>query len=101
LPVDALPTYAEALDVPQLEPCTGRPSNEGMPSGPMRELLFGGNSQGTITYLVVEDRREVGHVGDVAPCAARGRSGTHTTTPSRRPCNSRSSPRARFPGRAG
>jgi hypothetical protein len=59
LPVEALPFYAEALEMLQLVPFNGRPYNEDLPDGPMRELVFGAISQGTITYLILDDQREV------------------------------------------
>jgi hypothetical protein len=43
----------------ELVPRNGRPYNAEMPDGPMRELLFGDGGQGTITYLVLEQQREV------------------------------------------
>jgi hypothetical protein len=59
LPVAALRCYADAVGVLELIPRNGRPYNAEMPDGPMRELLFGDGGQGTITYLVLEQQREV------------------------------------------
>ena len=36
-----------------------RPYNEDLPDGPMRELIFGPNSEAAVTYLIVEHSREV------------------------------------------
>ncbi|WP_216212631.1 hypothetical protein [Amycolatopsis aidingensis] len=59
LPDDALPAFAEALAVLELTPGNGRPYNAELPDGPMRELVFGQDAQGTVTYLVLEEQREV------------------------------------------
>ena len=58
LPVEALPFYAEALEVLHLVPLNGVPTTMLCWDGPMRELVFGANGQGTVTYLVLEDQRE-------------------------------------------
>lgn len=47
------------LGVLELVPQNGRPYNDDKPGGPMRELMFGDRGQGTITYLVLEQQREV------------------------------------------
>lgn len=44
-------------------PQSGRPYNEDLPDGPMRELIFGTNGEAVITYLIVE--RIVEHVHEV------------------------------------
>lgn len=59
LPLEALPHYADALDVLELVPGNGRPYNDDKPDGPMRELVFGATGEGTLTYLILEDQREV------------------------------------------
>ena len=59
LPVDALPAYAEALTVLEIAPVNGRPYNADHPERPMRELVFGANGEGTITYLLLDQAREV------------------------------------------
>lgn len=59
LPAVALRAYAEALDVLEVAPWNGRPYNEATPDGLMRELVFGGHGEGTVTYLILEDQREV------------------------------------------
>lgn len=59
LPTDALPFYAEVLDVLELAPSGGRPYNDDKPDGPMRELVFGATGEGTVTYLLLEQQREV------------------------------------------
>lgn len=57
LPIEALPGYAEVLDVLELAPWNGRPYNKKKPDVPMRELVFGAHGEGTVTYMVLE--REV------------------------------------------
>jgi hypothetical protein len=59
LPIEALPGYAQVLDVLELAPWNGRPYNKEQPDVPMRELVFGTHSEGTVTYLVLEREREV------------------------------------------
>ncbi len=59
LDVAVLPAYAEALGVLELVPGNGRPYNEDRPDGPTRELMFGAGGNGMITYLILEDQREV------------------------------------------
>ena len=50
LPKEALKHYAEALSVIELAPGSGRPYNADHPERPMRELVFGANGEGTVTY---------------------------------------------------
>jgi hypothetical protein len=59
LPVTALKYCADAIGVLELVPLNGRPYNDELPDGPMRELVFGDGGQGTVTYLVLEQQREV------------------------------------------
>ena len=59
LPAEALPEYAEILDVLELEPWNGRPYNKEQPDVPMWELVFGAHGEGTVTYLVLERERAV------------------------------------------
>jgi hypothetical protein len=60
LPPAALPHLARALDVLELVPdSAGRPYNAAKPDGPMWEPTFGPDGEGTITYLLLEDQREV------------------------------------------
>ncbi len=59
LPAEALPFYAEVFGVLELAPSGGRPYNEDKPDGPMRELIFGAVGEGTTTYLILEQQREV------------------------------------------
>jgi hypothetical protein len=60
LPEDAVRWLAQAIDVLELAPTTaGRPYNAERPEAPMRELMFGPEGAGTITYLLLEDQREV------------------------------------------
>jgi hypothetical protein len=59
LPASALPRYSQALSVLELVPANGRPYNDDIPAGPMRELVFGAAGEGTITYLLLDREREV------------------------------------------
>lgn len=59
LPIEALPGYAEVLDVLDLAPWNGRPYNKEKPDAPMRELVFGAHGEGAVTYMVLEREREV------------------------------------------
>jgi hypothetical protein len=60
LPVTALPALMEALEVLSLAPqSAGRPYNADKPDGGMRELFFGPEGAGSITYLLLEHQREV------------------------------------------
>jgi hypothetical protein len=59
LPAEALVYYAEIFGVRELAPSGGRPYNQDKPDGPMRELVFGANSEGTATYLILGQQREV------------------------------------------
>jgi hypothetical protein len=59
LPFEALPSYAEALTVLEVAPANGRPYNADYPERPMREWVFGVHGEGTITYLMLDDMREV------------------------------------------
>lgn len=43
----------------ELGPWNGRPYNEDKLDVPMRQLVFGGNGDGTVTYLILEQQREV------------------------------------------
>ena len=52
LPTRVLPQLAEAFGVLELVPQSGRPYNDDLPDGPMRELIFGANNEATITYLI-------------------------------------------------
>ncbi len=58
LPADALRAYDDALHVLELVPWNGRPYNEQKPDGSLRALVFG-QGYGTVTYLILEDQREV------------------------------------------
>lgn len=59
LPAEALSFYAEVFGVLEVAPLGGRPYNKDKPDGPMRELIFGADSEGTATYLILEREREV------------------------------------------
>jgi hypothetical protein len=59
LPVEALSCYAETFSVLELAPRSGRPYNADYPDGPMREFMFGPHGAGVVTYLILEQQREV------------------------------------------
>lgn len=59
LPPSALPNYAEACTFLELSPWNGDSVNAGNPDAPVRNMVFGTENDGLITYLIVEERREV------------------------------------------
>jgi hypothetical protein len=59
LPTEALPYYAQALVILELVPWNGLPYNEKYPDRPLRELNFGADHQGKVTYLILEDQQRV------------------------------------------
>jgi hypothetical protein len=59
LPADTLTALAEAMVVLELTPWNGEPYNKANPSGGMRQLVFGPQGEGMITYLILEDQRRV------------------------------------------
>lgn len=59
LPRQALLGYADVLTVLEEAPGGGRPYNDAVPEGPMRQYVFGPNGEGLVTYLVLEREREV------------------------------------------
>jgi hypothetical protein len=59
LPNEALDHYAQVIDVLELAPWSGDPYNMSNPDGAMRQLVFGPNGRGMVTYLVLEDQRRV------------------------------------------
>lgn len=59
LPTEALPFYAEALTVLHVAPGNGRPDNADYPERPMREPVFGAYGEGAVTYLQLDELREV------------------------------------------
>ncbi|HEX3783424.1 MAG TPA: DUF6247 family protein [Pseudonocardiaceae bacterium] len=56
LPAKALPLFAETIEVPRLVPKNGSLLHSANPDG-LREVFFGPG--GKLTYLVLEDQREV------------------------------------------
>ena len=59
LPEIALAGYAEALGVMKLVPWSGEPINRANPGGEVRQLVFGSEGRGMVTYLVLEDQQLV------------------------------------------
>ena len=59
LPYDALLGYAEALGVMEIDPWAGRPVNDRNPGGAVRQLAFGPDRKGLVTYLILERDRQV------------------------------------------
>lgn len=59
LPEAARAGYDEAVKVMELAPWNGRPYNDDMPNGSMRQLVFGPGGNGMATYLILEDQRRV------------------------------------------
>ena len=59
LPPEALAPYAELRALLAVAPWSGDSLNSQRPDAPVRTHVFGGHSQGLVTYLVVEDQRRV------------------------------------------
>lgn len=59
LPVAALAGYAEVLDLLELEPWAGPPSRVDNPGGNIRTLTFGPNSEGLVTYMILDRLQRV------------------------------------------
>lgn len=59
LPAVAQSKLSEAFAVLELAPWNGRPVNRQNPGGALRSLMFGPGGAGMVTYLVLEDQREV------------------------------------------
>ncbi len=59
LSAEALPLLADVFTVLQLVPERGHHYKEELPTGPMRQLVFGPTGNGIVTYLILEDQREV------------------------------------------
>lgn len=64
LPVAAQYLLSEAFAVIQLVPWNGLSVNKQNPEGALRRFLFGPEGAGMVTYLVLDDQREV-HVVQV------------------------------------
>ena len=59
LPIEALPAYAEVLDVLEVQPRAGSPQHEANPDAPVRRWAFGPGQVGHVIYLILEDQRRV------------------------------------------
>lgn len=59
LPLVARHKFSEVLAVLELVPWNGVPINKQNPDGAVRQFMFGPSSVGLVTYLVLEDQREV------------------------------------------
>lgn len=59
LPTEALPGFAEVLDVLHLTPWNGHPQHPANPDAPVRRWAFGPGQAGQVIYLVLEDQQEV------------------------------------------
>ncbi len=59
LPKLALPLFAEARVAIEVAPWNGDAINPAFPDAPVRTLVFGAQSQGLVTYLILEDQRRV------------------------------------------
>lgn len=59
LPGKGPTALAEAMAMLELTPWNGAPYNETNPDGAMRQLVFGPNGAGMVTYLILEDQRRV------------------------------------------
>ncbi|HEY4456581.1 MAG TPA: hypothetical protein VGN81_19885 [Pseudonocardiaceae bacterium] len=58
LPSKALEPFADALALLEVVPTAGLLCNDEKPDG-LRDVLFGPTKQGKLTYLLLEDQREV------------------------------------------
>ena len=58
LPSKALESFREVLALLEIAPETGRLCNDEVPDG-LRDVVFGPGKQGTLTYLLLVDQREV------------------------------------------
>lgn len=59
LPEAALAGYTEALGVIKLVPGNGEPINQANTGGEVRQLIFGPDGRGMMTYLVLEHQQLV------------------------------------------
>ncbi|MGH3864936.1 MAG: hypothetical protein ACRDQ4_02160 [Pseudonocardiaceae bacterium] len=59
LPEIALVGYVEALGVMKLVPWSGESINKTNPGGEVRQLVFGPEGRGMVTYLVLEHQQLV------------------------------------------
>ena len=51
--------FAEATSVLELVPWNGEPYNKDKPEGNIRQLVFGPNGEGILTYMILEDQQRV------------------------------------------
>ena len=54
LPMDLWPAFAGVMQLMRTNPWSGRLYNQDKPDAPTRELLFGPNGAGVVTYMVLE-----------------------------------------------
>ncbi len=59
LPTPALAPFAELRTMLEITPWNGDPYNRFKPDSPMRTCAFGPNTEGMVTYLILEDQRRV------------------------------------------
>ncbi|MEU7142852.1 hypothetical protein ABZ942_25640 [Nocardia sp. NPDC046473] len=59
LPAAALGPFAELMVTLEVSPWSGDSINRAKSEAPVRTMAFGANHEGLITYLVVDERREV------------------------------------------
>ena len=59
LPPSALAPFAELRTMLEITPWNGNPYNKFKPDSPMRTCAFGPNTEGMVTYLILEDQRRV------------------------------------------
>lgn len=57
LPPEALPAYAEARTLLEVDPWAGDPYHRQNPDAPLHTVAFGG--AGMVTYLILDDQRRV------------------------------------------
>ncbi|WP_067464308.1 hypothetical protein [Nocardia amamiensis] len=59
LPDHALALYAELRVVLEVSPWSGESINRANPDAPVRQMTFGHDHEGLVTYLVADRQREV------------------------------------------
>ncbi len=59
LPETASAGYREAVEVLRLVPWNGQSLNKNNPDAEVRQLVFGPDGKGLVTYLILEDQQRV------------------------------------------
>lgn len=59
LPEEALPAYADVVEMLQLAPWNSEPQHEADPEGAVRRWPFGADKAGQVMYLILEEQHEI------------------------------------------